>query len=61
MYLVRFIRKDCQPNEEYFYYNRKDASHHLELFRGDDSGIYRCIDFLKSENSIETIIETVRF
>ncbi len=37
MYLVRFVRRDRKPNEEHFYNNRQDASHHLNLFQYDDS------------------------
>lgn len=39
-YIVRFIRKDGMPDEEYFYHNYEDAANHLEMFRDDDSELY---------------------
>lgn len=42
-YIVRFIRKDGKPVEEFFYHTYEEAFVHLALFRDDDSGIYRRI------------------
>ena len=46
MFLVRFIRQDPQPVEEYFYQSRAAAMEHFHLFKNDDSGLYRRIDLL---------------
>ena len=46
MYLVRFERKDDQPNEEYYYYALEDAQKHFELFREDNSGLYQRVVLL---------------
>ena len=40
-YIVQFIRKDSQPNEEYIYLDRSEAEHHFNLFKNDDSGLYK--------------------
>lgn len=61
MYLVRFVRRDRQPDEEYFYNNRQDADHHLNLFRDDDSDLYCRIELLRVAGPLETVIETIRF
>lgn len=38
-YLVRFVRRDGQPDEIYDYAHRSDAEYHFGLFRDDDSGL----------------------
>ncbi len=40
MYVVKFIRKDGQPDEIYYYHRREDAEYHLHLFDNDDPKIY---------------------
>lgn len=42
MYITRFntLKGPC---EEYFYNRLEDAVSHLDLFRDDDSGLYRSI------------------
>ena len=40
MYAVKFIRKDGQPDEIYYYHKKEDAEYHLHLFDNDDSGLY---------------------
>ena len=47
MYMVRFIRVDGQPDEEYYYQNMQDANIHFDLFREDDSGLYKTIEILQ--------------
>ena len=43
-YITRFIRKDGQPNEEYYWNKESDAVKHLELFTDDDSDLYERIE-----------------
>lgn len=50
MYVVRFIRWDSQPNEEYYYPHLEDAVFHFELFKEDDSGLYKRIELLETCN-----------
>ena len=40
MFIVRFIRKDGQLNEEYYYHFIRDALDHFLLFENDDSTLY---------------------
>ena len=42
-YIVRFIRADIGPDEEYYYPREQDAIDHYNLFLDDDSGLYRRI------------------
>mgnify|MGYP007070133511 CR=1 FL=1 len=43
-YIVRFVRKDGKPAEEYYYPDLQDAQYHFELFQDDDSGLYDRIE-----------------
>lgn len=61
MYLVRFTRKDYQPDEEYYYNTLEDAKRHLDLFRDDDSDLYQRIELLKTSGILETILDVIRF
>lgn len=45
-YVVRFVRRDKKPNEEYFYPAYEDAAHHLNLFQEDDSNLYDRIELV---------------
>ena len=45
-YIVRFIRKDDKPVEEFFYHTFEDATSHLLLFRDDDSDLYARIEII---------------
>lgn len=46
MWIVRFVRKDGKPDEEYFYHSHADAEHHRDLFQNDDSGLYEKIEVI---------------
>ncbi len=39
-YIVRFIRKDGKPVEEFFYHTFEAAISHFLLFKDDDSDLY---------------------
>ena len=56
-YVVRFIRMDDKPCEEYYYKRQKDAQYHFDLFRSDDSQLYKKIVLaaLNPETEIEPI------
>lgn len=47
MYIVRFIRADEQPDEEYLYRKEKDAMYHFSLFEEDASQLYSLIKVLR--------------
>ena len=40
LWIVRFVRKDGKPDEEYFYHSQSEAEYHRDLFQNDDSGLY---------------------
>ena len=43
-WIVRFVRKDGKPDEEYYYSTQEEAEHHRDLFQDDDSGLYERIE-----------------
>ena len=60
-YIVQFIRKDNQPNEEYIYPNMIDAEHHFNLFRTDNSGLYNKICLLAWIGDNTTELKSIQF
>lgn len=50
MWILRFIRRDGKPDEEYYYHTRREAENHKELFRDDDSGLYEDIEIVQYPN-----------
>lgn len=60
-YYVRFIRRDRQPPELYFYWKEEAAREHLKLFIDDDSGIYEKIELRRYEDDslIEELVQQV--
>ena len=60
-YIVQFVRRDGQPNEEYIYYNRNEAEKHLHLFQNDDSGLYTKIRLLAWFGDITTVLQVIEF
>ena len=51
-YIVRFIRVDGRPNEEYYYMRKEDAIYHYRLFLDDDSGLYSKIVLLHPNGEV---------
>ena len=49
MWIVRFVRKDKKPDEEYFYHTQSEAEYHRSLFDNDDSGLYEKIEVVDDE------------
>ena len=45
-YVVRFIRRDSEPQEEYYYNALPDARYHFDLFKDDDSGLYQSVELI---------------
>lgn len=60
-YIVQFVRKDRQPDEEYIYTNRAEAEHHFSLFRHDDSGLYNKVVLLSWFGNNTTVLKTIEF
>ena len=46
MFIVRFVRKDGQPDEEYYYHTLQEAEAHKLLFDDDDSDLYERIEII---------------
>lgn len=55
MYIVKFVRNDCMPDEMYYYHSKEDANYHMNMFRDDDSGLYTKIEVIKEGVSEEVI------
>lgn len=55
MFVVRFVRADGKPDEEYWYHHLEDAEYHFRLFEGDDSALYAKIQLAKVDEFFETI------
>lgn len=60
MFVIRFIRNDGKPDEEYYYNKREDAEYHISLFESDDSGLYTDITIFCTnyESNYHTIDKT---
>ena len=58
-YIVRFIRKDDRPVEEFFYHTFEDATSHLLLFRDDDSDLYARIEIIDGAPANNSIVENI--
>ena len=56
LWIVKFVRKDGKPDEEYYYHSLAKAEHHRDLFLNDDSGLYEKIEII-NENSKEVTME----
>ncbi len=59
MFVLRFIRKDRKPVEEYYYHSEVDALSHLHLFTNDDSSLYESIVLISLKTA--TIIDALFF
>lgn len=46
LFVVRFLRNDEKPVEEYVYNTYNEALKHYDLFKDDDSGLYEKIEII---------------
>ena len=57
MWVVRFMRCDNKPCEDYCYSQKESAIEHLESFKDDDSALYESISVIDSQkNLVERIL-----
>ena len=56
LWIVKFVRKDGKPDEEYYYHSLAKAEYHRDLFLNDDPGLYEKIEII-NENSKEVTME----
>ena len=54
--IVRFVRKDDQPVEEYFYHTYEEAYAHFALFLDDDSRLYHRIEIIQVGNRCKMLL-----
>ena len=50
LWIVRFVRKDSKPDEEYYYRSLAEAEYHKNLFLDDDSGLYERIEIINDKH-----------
>ena len=50
LWIVRFVRKDGKPDEEYYYRSLAEAEYHKNLFLDDDSGLYERIEIINDKH-----------
>ena len=60
LWIVRFVRKDGKPDEEYYYHSLAEAEYHRNLFLNDDSGLYKNIEIVCKNSKEVTMISTHR-
>lgn len=58
-FITRFIRKDHQPNEDYYYRTVFEAIKHYSLFEDDDSDLYDRIQIV--DDSTGKILREMTF
>lgn len=56
LFIVSFIRQDLLPNEDYYYYSKEQALEHFNLFKEDDSNLYKRIELKQNETVVDTIL-----
>ena len=60
-YIVSFVRIDGQPDENYVYWQKEDAEHHMSLFANDDSGLYKRIELLLWDKNKAMVLKKLQF
>lgn len=48
-FVLRFVRTDNKPNEDYYYATKEEAEEHYSLFQDDDSGLYSSIEIIEED------------
>lgn len=60
MFITRFNRLDNRT-EDYYYYTKEEAESHMELFKDDDSGLYKNIEVMSADGDKEHQIMVLIF
>lgn len=58
-FIVRFVRKDDQPAEEYYYHTYEEARAHFALFLDDDSELYHRIEAIQDGSKCKVLTSIV--
>ena len=61
IFVVRFVRKDGKPDEEYYYQALDPAVSHFKLFDNDDSGLYKKTLLLVNDGTVRHTIDRHEF
>ena len=61
LYIVRFLRFDDCPDEEYSYLRFSDAENHYLLYINDTSGLYYEVQLLEAVSGGEKILSSKSF
>ncbi len=61
MYILKFIKIDSSPDEEFYYYKIEDAKLHFNLFRDDDSKLYSRIELLSIFDNHTQLLDSITF
>ena len=56
LYIVRFMRLDDYPDEEYNYIRKSDAEKHFSMYATDNSGLYYEIQLSEVRNKTAKIL-----
>lgn len=56
LYIVRFMRLDDYPDEEYNYIRKSDAEKHFSMYSTDNSGLYYEIQLSEVRNKTAKIL-----
>lgn len=57
MYVVKFIRSDGAPNEEYWWNTYDEASHHMSLFNTSDRDMYKEIILFEIDGNDAIVVK----
>ena len=50
LWIVRFVRKNGKPDEEYYYRSLAQVEHHKNQFLNDDSRLYERIEIISDKH-----------
>ena len=61
LFIVRFVRNDGKPHEEYYYPDLSAAEEHLNLFLDDDSELYSKIELVQQEPEKDIVLKEISY
>lgn len=61
LFVVRFVRRDLKPEEEYYYSSIEAAEEHFGLFLNDDSELYSKIEIVQQTSESEKVLKEIKY
>ena len=61
LFVVRFVRRDLKPDEEYYYSDIEAADEHFGLFLDDDSELYSKIEIVLQTPESERLLKEMKY